>query len=166
MKKLFTFLLTAVLALTAALPGSLSTAAAADKVLPAETVRETVEYFEDGSYAIVIVTEESAPMTRATTYKKTGSKSYTLLNNAGEELWRFTVTGVFTVNEGVSATCTSATYSISITDTAWSNQSASAYASGSQAIGDATFIRKLLGITVETKSCHVVLTCDAYGNLS
>ena len=42
----------------------------------------------------------------------------------------------------------------------------SAYASGNQAIADAEFYRKLLGIKVEIKFCHIVLTCDANGNLS
>lgn len=167
MKKLITFLLTAIFALTTALPGNILTAqAAAEETLLSETVSETIEYFEDGSYVVVTVTRPSGRTARATTYQMSGSKAYIDYNQNGEELWRFTVNGTFTVNEGVSATCTAATYTISITNTAWSNKSASAYASGNQAIGDATFIRKLLGITVETRDCHVVLTCDEYGNLS
>ena len=105
-------------------------------------------------------------LTRATTYTKTGSKYYILRNKNGAELWRFTVHGTFSVNSGVSSTCTGVSHSISITEDAWQNESASTSRSGNQAIGDATFIKKLLFITVETKGCHVVLTCDSNGNLS
>lgn len=167
MKKLFTILLTTILALTAVLPGSLvSVYAAADDAASQKIVSETTEYFEDGSYITVIVTEASGSKTRATTYTQLGSKAYIGYNKDKEEMWRFTIHGTFSVNEGVSATCTAVYYTINITNDAWENKSASVSRSDNQAIGDATFIRKLLGITVETRDCHVVLTCDEYGNLS
>lgn len=128
-------------------------------------VSETTEYFDNGNYMTIVVAEEPQMM-RGTVKETTGLKSVVLHDKSGNELWRFTVHGTFTVNSGVSAICTAASYSISITESAWQNESASADSSGDQAIGDATFIRKLLGITVESRSCHVVLTCDSNGNLT
>lgn len=139
--------------------------AKASEAAKQNVISETIEYFEDGSYMTITVTED-IPATRGTLSSKSGSKDYVLTNKYGNELWRFTVHGTFSLNSGVSATCTAASYSISIANDAWENESASAYCSGNQAIGDATFIKKLLSITVESKSCHVILTCDSEGNLS
>lgn len=140
----------------------------ADEGLPeGNIVSQSTETLSDGYCVEIIVTDNSPTITtRATTTTKTGSKYYIMRNKDGKELWRFTVHGTFSVTSGVKAVCTKATYSIKITDTAWEKESASVKNSGSQAIGDATFIRKLLFVTVETKSCHVVLNCDKNGNLS
>ena len=139
--------------------------AKASEATKQNVISNTTEYFVYGSYMTITVTED-IPATRGTLSHKSGSKDYVLTNKYGNELWRFTVHGTFSINSGVSATCTAASYSVSITNDAWENESASAYYSESQAIGDATFIKKLLSITVESKSCHVTLTCDSKGNLS
>lgn len=131
-----------------------------------EIVSETVEYFEDGSYLTITVTQEVGGITRASVYEQSGSKYQILRNKDGEELWRFTVHGTFSVNPGVSATCTKASYSSSITESAWELSYASAYASENQAIGNATFVKKQNGKVVETKYSHVGLTCDENGKLS
>ncbi len=165
MKKLFTLFMTAVM-LAAVFAFSVCADTNADEAFEGKIVSETTEYFADGSSATVIVTDESGLLTRASSYTKTGSKYYVLRNKDGDELWRFTVRGTFSVNSGKSSTCTAASYNISITDDAWENESASTRRSGNQAVGDATFIKKLLFITTETKSCHVVLTCDTNGKLS
>lgn len=141
-------------------------AASLNEFNAANVVSQTVEYFEDGSHATITVTEDDSAMTRATTYTKTGSKHYVMQNKDGDELWRFTINGTFSVNSGVSATCTKSTYSIKITEDAWQNDSASASKSGNQATGTATFIKKLLFITTDTRECSVVLSCDKNGNLS
>jgi len=130
-----------------------------------KVVSKTTEYFEDGNYMTITVTEEIG-MKRGTVYQKTGFREVILHNSSGAKLWSFTVYGSFSVDPGVSATCTEASYTISIADSAWENESASAFRSENQAIGDANFNKKLLGITVESKGCHVVLTCDSDGNLS
>ena len=126
---------------------------------------ETTEYFEDGSSATIIVTEESSASARSASYTKSGLKHYTFYDQNKKELWRFTVHGTFTVNPGVSATCTESSYSITIYDDTWKNDLASVYHSGNQAIGHAIFIKKLLFFTVDTQDCNVILTCDANGNL-
>lgn len=165
MKKTFLFLITLAMLITSLWSNAYSVQAESNVNTDQRVVSETTAYFEDGSYMTIIVTETSREA-RGAVYDKTGASHGILHDKNGNELWRFTVYGSFSVNPGVSATCTSASYSISITDSAWQNQSASASYSGNQAAGDATFIRKLLGITVETKGCHVVLTCDSNGNLS
>lgn len=130
-----------------------------------KVVSETIEYFEDGSSMTITVIEES-PITRGTSYNTSGTKRCVMKNNSGKEICSFTIQGIFSVNSGSSAICTAASCSFSITDNAWEIDSTSSYCSGNQAIGDATFIRKLLSIIIDSKSCHVVLSCDSEGNLS
>ena len=130
-------------------------------------ISETVEYYADGSSAVITIAEETTEIgDRATAYTKSGSKTYTMRNSSGDVLWKFTVHGTFSVNVGVSATCTNTSYSTSNIASGWSLKSGSSYASSNKAIGDGTFEHKVLFIVTETKSCHVVLTCDVNGNLS
>lgn len=130
-------------------------------------ISETVEYYADGSSAVITIAEKVTKVSdRATVYTKSGSKTYTMCNSSGNVLWKFTVHGTFSVNAGVSATCTNTSYSTSNIASGWSLKSGSSYASGNKAIGDGTFEHKVLFIVTETKSCHVVLTCDVNGNLS
>ena len=130
-------------------------------------VSKTVEYFDDGNSVIITIAERVAKVAdRATAYSKSGSKTYTMCNSSGNVLWKFTVHGTFSVNAGVSATCTKTSYSTSNIASGWSLKTGSSYASGNKAIGDGTFEHKVLFIVTETKSCHVVLTCDVNGNLS
>ncbi len=126
---------------------------------------ETVEYFEDGSYLTVTVTEKPSALARSAAYSVSGSKYYAYRANDNTEHWRFTVHGTFAVNSGISSACTESSYSYSISDDAWELESASSGSSGNQAIGEATFVRKLLLFTLESRDCGVVLTCDANGNL-
>lgn len=102
----------------------------------------------------------------ATTYEKSGKKSYTAKNSDGETLFSFTVHGTFSVNSGVSATCTKSSYSYSVSSSAWELKSASSSRSGNKAIGDGEFIKKILFVKVDTLNAHVVLTCDNNGQLS
>lgn len=133
----------------------------------AETVlvSKTTEFLADGSYVLIAIYENSV-QTRSSTYKKYGSKAYTFYNASGEALWKYTVDGVFTVNIGVSAVCTTSVHNYEIYNSNWSCSSANSYASGNQAISNGEFVKKLLGITVERESFQVVLTCDSNGNLS
>lgn len=139
-------------------------AAEADGATNEVLVSETVEVLPDGT-VITISVYETPVQSRASTYHKSGKKTYTS-TAGGETMWTLTVHGGFTVNEGVSATCTAATRSYGIYDDAWHYVTSSAYASGSSAIADGEFCKKALGITIETDTAHVVLTCDKYGNLS
>lgn len=129
-------------------------------------ISETIEMLEEEYYVKTIITEEIPSMAPRATTTKSGSKAFVLYNNSDVELARFTVRGTFSVNSGVSATCTASSYTTSISNNAWSVESASATKSGNQAIGDVVFIKKVLFITTNTREAHVVLTCDKNGNLS
>ena len=48
----------------------------------------------------------------------------------------------------------------------WSLKSGAASKSGNKAIGKGTFVKKTLGITVDTRDITCTLTCDVNGNLS
>ncbi len=128
-------------------------------------VSEYTRQVSDHTYMTVTIYEEPIN-SRASTYTKQGTGVYTLRNNGGEALWQFTVHGTFSVTSGKSATCTNASYSYQIYADSWHYVGASAYYSGNSAYGNAEFNRKLLGITIETETCSLVLSCDAYGNLS
>lgn len=166
MKKLLVLILTAVMMATAFSAFSISVHAEINSETDEKIICETTEYFKDGSSVTIILTEESTALKRTSTYSKSGSKHYVFYDKDKVELWRFSVHGTFTVNSGISSTCTANSYSISISDDTWQNESASTYNSGNQAIGDATFIQKYLFVTINTQDCHVVLTCDFNGNLS
>lgn len=160
MKRSICWILTVLLTLSA-----FSISASAENGVKMVPVTETTEYLSDGSYIRISVWEEPV-LSRAGSYQKNGSKSYVLHNASGEPQWEFTLKGIFTVDPGVSSVCTSATYSYDIYNTNWIYNRATSYYTGNQAIGEAEFIRKLLGITVERETCTLTLTCDKNGNLS
>ena len=169
MKKVCCFLLVFILALSViAAPVSATTDVAASPTRPAsKIVSETVEVFPDGSKIVTIVREDiSSVLPMATSYNKSGNKSITGYNSNGEAAWTFTLNGTFHVETGVSATCIDASYSSSILKSGWSLKSGSASSSGNSAFGSGTFVRKTLGITVETRDVSLTLSCDANGNLS
>ena len=129
-------------------------------------ISKNMQYFDDGSFVIITLTEDTTASAHATTYSKSGSKHYVFYNEEKVELWRFTVHGTFSINPGISSTCTADSYSVNISDKSWQNESASSYKSGNQSVGDATFIQKYLFITIKVQDCHVTLSCDSNGNLS
>lgn len=129
-------------------------------------ISETTEYYSDGSSITIIVAELQQPQSRASAYTKKGYKAYVARDKKGNELWRFTVNGTFSINSGVSASCTAASYNVKITEDSWQKESASVKRSENQAIGEATFIKKILLITTDRKSCRAVLSCDKNGKLS
>lgn len=160
--------LSAIILSMTVLTGLFAFTASADtyKTVDQTLINETVEYFEDGSSAVISVYEDNLPLTRAAAYNKSGSKKYVSRNKDGKALWEFTVNGVFNVNPGVSATCTSATYKSNIIDTSWHLKTASASKSGNKAIGKATYQHKVLFVVTDTENCTVELKCDSNGNLS
>lgn len=170
MKKFFVFLLTIVLIFTPVF----SIARVSAHTIPLETtietnkkiVSETTQYFEDGSYITTIVTQNPCLITRSSAYTLSGAKTSVCYNSNNEELFRFTVYGTFSVNSGISATCTEASCSSSITDNEWSETFSSASAIKNQAIGNATFTQVKKDVIIGTQKCHIVLSCDKNGKLS
>ncbi|MBE6762909.1 MAG: hypothetical protein E7553_00935 [Ruminococcaceae bacterium] len=131
-------------------------------------VSETIETFEDGFSIVTTISEENLTAENAARagYNKTGSKTVTGKDQTGAVCWTFTVTGTFVVNEGVVSACITARYSHTISNSAWSLQSGNAAKTGNQAVASGTFIKKALGVTVQTVDTSVTLTCDKYGVLS
>ena len=124
---------------------------------------EVIEFFDDGSYAVITITETSNN-TKATT--KTGSKKYTYKNSEGDTQWEYIVTGTFSYNYGVSSTCTNVSDSYSIVNDNWHMYSHSCYKSGNTAYGNVTMKYKVFGFTTDTVKASPTLTCNIYGVLS
>lgn len=133
-------------------------------VIPENCVAQNAEiitYFSDGSYMVETLTVYS---TRAAG-SISGNKVKTWYDSDGNMEWSTTLSGSFTYT-GSSSTCTSASVSTSISNSHWYTSSKSASKSGSTASATVTMGRKTLGVTVETRTVSLTLTCDANGNLS
>ena len=119
-----------------------------------------VTYLSDGSVLI-----ESVPKVIQTrSYVITSHKTVYHRDSSDNLLWSATLTGTFTYN-GSSSSCTAASCSTSINDSAWSQKTLSTYTSGSSANADVTMVKKILFVTVETVNVLVTLTCDKDGHL-
>jgi hypothetical protein len=156
--------------LCAAVPLSASAAAAPQEISQSasvQTISTTVEYLPDGSSFTTEIQEVTAngPQTRATV-TKTGQKVLTYKDSNGKLLWTYTLIGEFSVNQGVSATCTRAGGKTTISSSDWSEAGNQVSRSGNKATGVVTMNRKVLGNVVETKKETVTLTCDKNGNFS
>ncbi len=121
-----------------------------------------VVYLEDGSY--IVTSLEVSKTSRSSSVR--GSKSSRYYSASDVLQWTVVLTGTFTYNSGVSASCTSATCDVEILDSAWSCSSKSASTSGASAIGNAEIIQKFLFVTIYTVPVSIMITCDTYGNLS
>ncbi|MBR4021626.1 MAG: hypothetical protein IKI94_03355 [Ruminococcus sp.] len=119
------------------------------------------EYFEDGSYSVTTITEYSN--LRANT--KTASKTYTHKTSDNDVLWSYKITGTFSYT-GSSSSCTSVSDSYTISNDNWHMSSHSCSKSGNTAYGTVTMKYKILGITTNTISKDLSLTCSATGTLS
>ena len=153
MKKFIALFLT--LALCAAL---LPAALAAEPGF--RVVSETTEILPDGTEVTVIVSEQTV-QTRGRVYSKVGKKDYIY----GSE-WTFTVYGTFSINEGVSATCTADSYGVSIGNAEWAKQSASSGHGGNTAYASGTMTRYVQGQAVQNIYPSVSVSCDANGTIS
>ena len=132
-------------------------------------VSQQVEYLEDGSKIVTCVYEEVSNQgiaTAATTVTKSGKKTKSVYDEDNELLFTLTVNGTFTVVTGSSATCTASSYSYSVSASSWSFKTGSATKSANKATANGTFVKKFLGITTETKTASVTLTCSTSGTLS
>lgn len=122
----------------------------------------TTEYFDDGSYMVITITEEMNN-SRATT--KTASKTANYKNSDGDILWTYKITGTFSYT-GSSSTCTAVSDSYTISNSSWHMDSHSTSRSGNTAYGTVTMKYKVLGVTFNTVSKDLSLTCSATGVLS
>ncbi len=153
MKKYIALFLTLVLCL-AFVPAALA-AEPAYKI-----VSESTETLPDGTVVTVVVSEQIV-QTRGRVYSKVGRKDYIY----GTE-WTFTVYGTFSINEGVSVSCTADSYGVSISNTAWAKRSASSSHSGNSAYASGTMSLYSQGQIKQNIYPSVSVSCDAYGNIS
>lgn len=131
-----------------------------------QVVSEYVEALEDGSYFRVTILEDVSSSASRSTQTKSGTKHTTYYDANDTALWKFSVHGTFDYNPGVDVRCISNSCSYNIYDSSWENTASSSSKSGNQAIGDATFKKKVLFITTHIENVRLVLSCDNYGNLS
>ncbi len=127
---------------------------------------EFVFYYSDGTYTTTRFISE--PETRSSIITKTKAVDYHNAN--GTVLFSLYIRGTFSIDYGSSVTCTSKNHWYEINNHAWSNSAASSYISNygnsASATANGTFIRKLLGITINTIDTSVTLNCDKNGNFS
>lgn len=131
-----------------------------------EIIYQTIEWLDDDTYQVITLAQNTTPSYspfRATS-STSGSKTCTAYNSSHEKLYEFSVIGSFTYT-GSSSSCTSAAISEVIYLSSWSVESKSSSKSGNSAIGNWTFIRKMLFIIVETQEPSLTLSCDKNGDL-
>lgn len=126
-----------------------------------ETENNNIIFFEDGS-SITVSLDESSARASGT---KTGRKTYTYKDANDVELWKAVLTASFTYT-GSTSTCTSASCTVTISDSNWYEKSNTTSRSGNTATTELTMGKKFLGIPFTTFSYTLTLTCDANGNLS
>lgn len=130
------------------------------KVNASEITKDIIR-FDDGSYAII----ETVTNGMRASGTVSGSKNYTYYDNNGVSQWKVVLTGKFTYT-GSSATCTSSSVDVTISNSMWYTISKSAEKSGNEAETSVRMGEKLNGLTVRVVPVNLTLTCDANGNLS
>lgn len=127
---------------------------------------QTIEYFEDGSY-LVTVYYENPVLTRGTIYNKSCGRILTFYDNNGNKMWDVEFNTTFKVNEGVSATCTAASFSAPrIYDSSWRYITNTTSKNGNKGSGTITMKKYFMGLPVRTETPTITVTCDKNGNLS
>lgn len=127
-----------------------------------EQTKTDVQYFEDGSY-LVVETQDKISLFASGTVNKAKTGYY--YNNDNELQWSVTLDATFTYT-GSSATCTKASTSYKIYDSAWKVKEANATRSGRTATGDFLVKKYWLGIITKTVPLTITISCDNNGNIS
>lgn len=145
-----------------------ASAAIYDQTLKNEIIiSETTEYFEDGSSITTTITQQiNTGILPMATKTISGSKTHTAKNADGDVLFKFKINGTFSVNIGVSATCTAVSCSASDLASGWSLDSYTTGKSGNKATATGVFKHKVLFITNVTQEVSTSLSCDKNGVLS
>jgi len=162
-------LLSFVLAITILCVFSLPTYAA-ETISP--TVQDadgaTVIYYEDGSSFTItpVRVDESANLMRATAKTKSSSRDVYFTNAEGVMEWKYTLSATFSYVEGVSSTCTNASYTQTVYSGGWKFSDGAATKSGNVATGNGKYVKKILFITAKTYNIDIIISCDKYGNIT
>lgn len=121
---------------------------------------------EDGSH-MVITLYENPVLTRGTVFYKSGGRVITLYDNNYNKYWEVDFDVTFKVDQGVSATCTAASFSApKIYDSTWRYITNTTSKNGNKGSGTITMKKYFLGLPVRTESPSIAVTCDKYGNLT
>lgn len=121
----------------------------------------TITTFDDGSYLEIVITEGN---TRASN-SKSGQKTLSYKNSNGEVEWKAVLSASFTYT-GSSATCTSASCTVTTYSSDWYVVSKSTTRSGNTATTQLTMGEKYLGVTISKPSYTITLSCSNNGTLS
>lgn len=133
-----------------------------------ETMEESIFYFDDGSRLIIspVYETDAGASIKTAANSVTKSRDARVEDSNGNLECIYTLTASFTYTYGVSSSCTSASYSKTIYDSAWTFSNGSAEKSGNTAYGKGQFTKKMLGITIKNYDVNISLSCDAYGNVT
>lgn len=126
-----------------------------------ETEDSEVIFFEDGSYIVITIASSS----NRSIYSKTGHKKLVFYDGDNNVSWEAKLSATY-IYTGESATCTTASCTVTVYDNQWYEVSKSTTRSGNAATTQLTMGRKFLGVTVEKPEYTITLTCDKDGNLS
>lgn len=127
---------------------------------------QTIEYFEDGSSLEIIFREEPV-LTRSNVFNAYGTKTLIFRDNDGNIAWEVDFKATFSVNRGVSATCTAASFeSPRIYDSNWRYITNTTSKNGNKASGTITMKKYFLGLPIRTETPTVTITCDNNGTLT
>ena len=153
MKRKLISLLTIIAVLLCLLPQSVSAETTENSTIVIPT--------EDGGYLTITTTVYES----RTTNSKSGTRSATYTNADGLVCWIFVLGGTFSYN-GSTATCTNTYDKVSIYDEDFHEISSSSWASGNKAYGSAEIVLKSLGITLNTWTPSLTLTCSPTGTIT
>lgn len=120
----------------------------------------------EGYTLVHTITQDTIPTDTQSRATKTvsGSKT-TTVKDGSTTLYTLSVHATFSVNVGVSATCTGCSYTYSIKNSSWHFDSATATKSGNTATATGTFHKEVLFITTQTRTTTARIACDKNGNL-
>lgn len=156
MRKIFLSLLLSVVMIMVCIP----TPANAEKEIT-ESTTTTAIYFNDGSYGIITIIQDNV-VNRASV---SGTKQFDYYDSSNDKVWTYSITGVFSYN-GSTSSCTAVSDSYSIINSNWHLDSHSCSKSGNTANGSITMKKKIIGITIDTVTRSLSLSCSANGTLS
>lgn len=127
-----------------------------------DTQGTRVVCYDDGSTLTIEVTN---CIMRGAVTPQTGQKTYTYRNSEGTAQWKAVLTGTFTCT-GSSATCTASSCDVTIFNANWRVASKTTAKNGNIARASLTMELRYLGVTTNSKSISMKLTCDGQGNFS
>lgn len=169
-KKLCMMAVVLALAAGCALPVSAATVSGQENVTTIINQQEETTYFDDGSYIVTTMVEETVPISRAVT-TKTFKKTSTSYDSSNKAQCALTVIASFEVNTGVSVKCIGAKTEKTVYQNGWSVENVSTRPDNSStskavAIASGNFVKREIGIAVQSVPVTIKVTCDKNGNAS